>query len=255
MADPVYGVTTKYKPTLKERLRYFKEIFRSWLQRHPLLAKFIYLCYLILVLPFYGLLVGVTGVVIACEWVGERAKWCAKTWRERNLMKPDEIARRRKEREARYAVREFPRQRKRRLTMGERKVAIRDDVEPAPQKQIVMTSEGTGTRTKKKAKRGYAGMATVVQQRTVDQLGKSHLWRFPFEVREKIWQYAVGGHHIHIVRRRGRLGNVYCPADDPTDPMRRDLCLDTRDEHGFYKPTAWPRDVRPLSLLLSCRQV
>lgn len=80
------------------------------------------------------------------------------------------------------------------------------------------------------------------------------LRELPFEIRSMIWKYAVGGNHIHIVKKRGRLGNVYCSAKNPEDPVRRDLCVG-RDGRGFYKPSAWPVDLRPLSLILSCRWV
>ncbi|KAJ4295176.1 hypothetical protein N0V90_007186 [Kalmusia sp. IMI 367209] len=93
-----------------------------------------------------------------------------------------------------------------------------------------------------------------VRQKTVDQLGACELWRFPFEVRELIWKNVIGGNHIHIMKKRGRLGSVYCPAKDPKDPAHRDFCI-RRDEKGFYMPTAWPMDMRPLALLLTCRQI
>jgi len=247
-----------YRPPtvpLRRRLHDAKEAFKCWLQRYPLLERFAYLCYLIILLPFFGVVSGGVGLIIAGEWVVKQAKWCAKRWRERNLLTPEELSSRKRARAARDAVREFPRKRNRRLTMGERRVAIRDELEAAPESWPLFTAGGHMRRTLMNSKRVYGGKATVFEQLTADQLGKSHFWRFPFEVREKIWRYAVGGHHIHIVRRRGRLGNVYCPADDPTDPLRRDLCLETRDEHGFHRPTAWPQDIRPLSLLLSCRQM
>ena len=93
-----------------------------------------------------------------------------------------------------------------------------------------------------------------LRQSTIDQLGYCDLWRLPFEVRELIWKYTVGGNHIHIVKVKGRLGSVYCPAEDPTDPLRRDLCT-KMGKQGLYEKSAWPRDLRPLALLVSCRQV
>lgn len=93
-----------------------------------------------------------------------------------------------------------------------------------------------------------------VKQRTVDQLASCEFWKLPFEVREVIWKYAVGGNHVHVVKGRGRWTSVYCPAKDPTDPVHRDFCV-RRDDAGFYVKSAWPRDMRPLALLVSCRQM
>ena len=254
-AESSLAVNT-YRVSRRRRIGIAKDNLKLWLKDHPILERFVYSLYLAVLLPFFVLVYTAAGIAIAIEWVANQIKLGVKRWRERHLLKPEEVARRKREREARYAVRDMPRKRKRRLTLGERKVAIRDELEVEPG---VATVPDPGNYrvvgAKKKRKLVYGCTATETGQLTIDQLGKSHFWRFPFEIREMIWKYAVGGHHIHIVRRRGRLGNVYCPADDPTDPLWRHLCLETRDEHGFYKPTAWPVDVRPLSLLLSCRQM
>ncbi|KAF2193748.1 hypothetical protein K469DRAFT_745230 [Zopfia rhizophila CBS 207.26] len=176
----------------------------------------------------------------------------------RNLLSEKEIEERRKKREERNLVKPLPAKRPRALTLGgdemektlETEAMLRTDA-------VEMNRPPTEAEKKKgqKKSRHLVQSETVVRQTTVDQLSKCDFWKLPFEIREQIWKYAVGGHHIHILKRKGRLGNAYCPATDSTDPDRRDFCCLPKDENGFTVPTAWPRDTRPLGLMMSCRQI
>ncbi|KAF1969540.1 hypothetical protein BU23DRAFT_601496 [Bimuria novae-zelandiae CBS 107.79] len=168
----------------------------------------------------------------AVDWIFEACQVVPANEPGVDLLKEHEIRRRVKKRGIRDSVKELPLVRHRALTLRSGQVDCDDGL-----KEKVPDRGG---------KR--------VDQRTVDQLGTCALWRFPLEVRECIWKYVVSGNHIHIVKRRGRLGNVYCSAQDPTDPVHRDFCARS-DEQGFYVPSAWPRDRRPLALLVSCRQI
>jgi hypothetical protein len=169
----------------------------------------------------------------------------------RDLLRPTDIEMRIEERRLRDAVRTLPTLRHRALTL--RHSITENMTIPSVSKiEEVAPEEKTLNKEGKKKIDVQSGDSKQV---TKDQLGTSIFYRLPFEVREIIWAYAVGRHHIHIVKRRGRLGNVYCPADDPTDVKRRDVCLHSRDWNGFYRPTAWPVDVRPLSIIGSCRQM
>jgi hypothetical protein len=252
-AAPFVIHSNRRKRTVWDRFCYVKRAVKNWLRRHPRLSNRVNgCCWNIFVVPAWLIICIITGLELAWRWVQDLPSKCATKWSGRHPLSNEEIRERMRERRERYAVRQLPPTRPRRLTLGEKPEEMRDEFEA---EQGTMNDEGASTQRDKKYEHSYAGLPTTgVEQRTVDQLGKSPLWRFPPEVREKIWEYTVGGHHIHIVRRRGRLGNVYCPLPDPTDPARRDICLDTRDKKGFYKPTAWPIDMRPLSLLLSCRQ-
>lgn len=241
--------------SLKTRLRDAKRSFSSWLKGHPHIETVFSAFSVLVLIPTIGFLYVVWGVLVCIKWVYEQFKRGVRKWHERHLLKPEEIARRKGMRRLRDGVRDLPERRKRRLTLGERRADMEDKLETEQEPHAEPTAEEQRKHSKKTRRRYPGGVSGSVEQITIDQLGKSVFWRLPFEVREEIWKYAVGYHHIHIVHRRGRLGNVYCPADDPTDPLRRDLCLETRDEQGFYRPTAWPRDMRPLSLLLSCRQM
>lgn len=124
-----------------------------------------------------------------------------------------------------YEVKELPRMRERNLTL----VLGSDVIKPM------------------EADRDYGD--APVQQKTIDQLDTCQFWRLPPDVRERIWRYAVGNGYVHIVRRKHRLRSVYCPAKNPTDPLRRDLCLSNRDGQGYHVPAAWPPHDRSLSLL------
>ncbi|KAF2449622.1 hypothetical protein P171DRAFT_440108 [Karstenula rhodostoma CBS 690.94] len=142
----------------------------------------------------------------------------------RHLLSETEVAKRRETKLKRDEVKALPKMRPRALTLRS------DDGTPALKDEL---------RTHDRSR---------VKQNTVDQLGACDLWRFPFEVRETIWKYAVGGNHVHIVKRRQRWGSVYCPAKDPTDPVHRDFCT-RRDEDGYHVMSAWPTDTKPLALL------
>lgn len=127
----------------------------------------------------------------------------------------------------------------------------RDDLKPLPKmrpRALTLRPDGASK------EESHTRYRSRVKQKTVDQLGACDLWRFPFEVREAIWKYAVGGNHVHIVKRRQRWGSVYCAAKDPTDPVHRDFCT-RRDTDGYHVMSAWPTDTKPLALLVSCRQM
>lgn len=169
-------------------------------------------------------------VVEECVEVLARLRWW---WSQprRHLLKAEEIRKRRETRVlGRDEVKALPKTRPRALTLRS------DGISPAFEQQ-------PGSRVQNR-----------VRQRTVDQLQACSLWRFPFEVREVIFKYAVGGNHVHIVKGRGRWGSVYCPAKDPIDPAHRDFCV-RRDDDGYYAKSAWPKDMKPLALLVSCRQM
>jgi hypothetical protein len=207
--------------------------FESWISgvcsTHPNVEIVLFLL-VILPLLMQCYLVGV--FVVAWEegvWAMEKLR---RWWSQpgRTLLREREIAKRKKMRLVRDEVEALPKMRPRALTLR---------------------SDGRSPAFKEES-RSHDG--SHVRQRTVDQLEACELWRFPFEVREQIWKYAVGGNHVHIVKRRQRWGSVYCPAKDPTDPVHRDLCT-RRDEDGYHVTSAWPRDMRPLALLVSCRQM
>lgn len=150
----------------------------------------------------------------------------------RELLTEEEIAKRAAKRRERGAAKALPLVRPRALTLLSRGGTI--DFEN------LKVGSGKGKKQPK--------------QSTIDRLGYCDFWRLPFEVRELIWKYTIGGNHVHIVKWRGRLGSVYCPAEHPTDPIRRDLCT-RMGKQGVYEKSAWPRDTRPLALLVSCRQM
>ncbi|KAF2812495.1 uncharacterized protein BDZ99DRAFT_569164 [Mytilinidion resinicola] len=89
---------------------------------------------------------------------------------------------------------------------------------------------------------------------TIDQLEKSGLWKLPFELRTTIWKYALGGNYIHILKKRGRLGHAYCPAEHPEEFARVDKCSYPLKD-GFSVSTAFPFRTKPLGLISSCRQI
>ncbi|KAF2259738.1 hypothetical protein CC78DRAFT_620782 [Lojkania enalia] len=169
----------------------------------------------------------------------------------RKLLKEDEISNRRLERRARNAVKALPSVRPRALTLNSKGVMDMDNPgtisPPANKKNLRDTGHAKEP--------AVSPREETVQQITTDQVGACDFYSLPYEIRQIIWRYTLGGHHIHIVKRKGRLGNVYCAANDPMSPDHRDLCTQSRDNHGFYIPTSWPQDARPLSLITSCRQI
>lgn len=155
-----------------------------------------------------------------------------------------------------YAVRKQPfKVRERRLSLipGTNLIGV-DDVGNETQDNTgtsdVDLEKGTSQAAQKRIRR-----QKNVAQKTIDQQGICRLWKLPPEIRALIWMHAIGGGHVHIVKRKLRLGNLYCPASDPTDPVHRDLCSAKKDPNGFHTLTAWPLDRRPLSLLVTCRQM
>lgn len=203
----------------------------------------------IVLLPVFAVVEFWSHLQTVARWVKKKFVWWVfERSRERRQAKEREkIAEAKK---WRNAVEPLPRVRPRALTLHSRV--------PLPEKGLAAQDASFSAQKKTGRKRREIPCAIeprVVKQTTTDQLGNCDLWKLPYEVREEIWKYAVGGHHIHIVRRKGRLGNVYCPAEEPLDPLRRDLCILKRDEQGYYRPTAWPKDARPLALMLSCRQM
>ncbi|OCK84925.1 hypothetical protein K432DRAFT_439645 [Lepidopterella palustris CBS 459.81] len=95
----------------------------------------------------------------------------------------------------------------------------------------------------------------LVQQVTIDQLESCTLFKLPLELRTIIWTYTLGGNHIHILKKRRRLGNTYCPSEDAEQVGRRDMCVLSKDERGFCRSTAYPEKAWPLALISSCRQI
>ncbi|KAF1957031.1 hypothetical protein CC80DRAFT_504127 [Byssothecium circinans] len=232
-----------YKYGVKCQWRDFKKAARNWFKRHPLIKK---MSVLIIIPPCFILYY----TSVAIFWVYESLE---QGWREpkRWLLKEEEIRRRKEQREKRDSIKILPTRRPRALSLAAGGTRVECGVEIP----VEMSVRSVAEESKGKRREENVVVKKVEEQRIVDQLGTCQLWKLPFEVRQQVWKYAVGGNHIHIMRRKGRLGNVYCSADDPTDPIRRDLCLSTRDENGCYIPTAWPRDTYPLALLSICRQI
>lgn len=162
----------------------------------------------------------------------------------RELLSPKQIIERTNKRNERDSIKTLPARRARRLTIGS--IAEKKREECAPEK-----------RPKKNRWRRHQPSAPLVsiEQSTINQVGFCDFYKLPYEIREVIWQYAIGDHHIHIVRRKGRLGNIYCPSTDPLDIDRRDICCEPRDKKGMYRATAWPMRIQPMSLIGSCRQI
>ncbi|KAF2465612.1 uncharacterized protein BDR25DRAFT_85496 [Lindgomyces ingoldianus] len=184
-------------------------------------------------------------------------KWVLKKYDEkfvqppRDLLKPKEVLERGYRRKLRDGVKPLKLNRRRALTL------VSGEPETKSSTSGCSSTPMEGQQEKKWNKKPDALLRTekALPQSTIDQLGTCEFYKLPFEIRELIWKYAVGGHFIHITRKKGRLSNVYCPAKDPTNPDRRDICLLSRDHHGFYVPTRWPRDMRPLALIMTCRQI
>ena len=60
---------------------------------------------------------------------------------------------------------------------------------------------------------------------------QSLLFRLPPEVREAIWTYVVGGHHVKIVRKMTKLGHAVMPRDRP----RLDRAVRVSTSPGWIK--------------------
>ncbi|ORX95150.1 hypothetical protein BCR34DRAFT_200571 [Clohesyomyces aquaticus] len=171
----------------------------------------------------------------------------------RELLKPREINERIHVRKRRDEIKALGPVRRRVLTLGSN-----DSEVGAGIGELCPSPEQNGSMRPKKwwvKNTAKSCINEVIQQSIFDQLGGCKLYKLPYEVRKIIWHYAVGSNFIHIVRKKGRLGSVCCPAEDPTGKDRRDICLLSRDYYGRYVPTAWPNDIRLLSLITSCRQI
>ncbi|KAF2735276.1 hypothetical protein EJ04DRAFT_511840 [Polyplosphaeria fusca] len=205
---------------------------------------------------FWGTVVGITWLILfVAESPAKVVKWLMEYPMERVRKQKERVKREKADERAanlvaRDGVKPLPRVRNRGLTLGSTEsqsplqASGPDVFEVSPEK----------SRRRRKRAMVQEGMKEI-SQRTIEQTGTSALFNLPYEVRDLIWTYAVGGHDIHIVRRRGRLGNVYCAAEHPLPPDFRDLCCLSRDQEGYYLPTAWPRDLKPLGLALTCRQI
>ncbi|KAL5387842.1 hypothetical protein DPSP01_003240 [Paraphaeosphaeria sporulosa] len=209
--------------------RNFKNFIHDVVNKHFAIELVVFF----VVLPPLALLLYTVGVVVvAWEEVVVAAKlvrrWASEP--RRHLLSEKTIAKRRQMKARRDEVKALPKMRPRALTLHS------DGGSPVFEEELHTLGRSR------------------VKQKTVDQLGTCDLWKIPFEVREAIFRYAVGGNHVHIVKRRQRWGSVYCPAKDPTDPVHRDFCT-RRDKDGYHVMSAWPKDTRPLALLVSCRQI
>ena len=105
------------------------------------------------------------------------------------------------------------------------------------------------------AAHGKAKKKDVTAQRTIDQLESSILYRLPLEIRIMVWEHALGGNHVHITRKRKRLGHAICPNPNLAIEGGKELCTATRDGYGFWRATEYPKKMSPLSLLKTCRQM
>ncbi|KAF2500546.1 hypothetical protein BU16DRAFT_614281 [Lophium mytilinum] len=109
---------------------------------------------------------------------------------------------------------------------------------------------------KMEEERAVGGGGEMVQI-THEQAEFSILYTLPLEIRTMIWEYAITGHHIHIARRRGRLGHAVCPH--PDDILERGakehLCMERRDGNDHWLPTNYPPRASPVSLVKTCRQI
>jgi hypothetical protein len=128
-----------------------------------------------------------------------------------------------------------------------------DSVKQAPTRQPTLESLENKPRrasTVDKLKSKFRKEEPIV----VDQLDKSILWKLPLELRTTIWKYALGGNYIHILKKKGRLGHAYCPAEHPEEFERMDKCSYPKD-HGYSVSTVFPVRTKPLGLISSCRQM
>ncbi|KAF2021074.1 hypothetical protein BU24DRAFT_14337 [Aaosphaeria arxii CBS 175.79] len=188
------------------------------------------------IIILFGFYIAYSLVVYLCK---EFDEWMHRP--SRQLLEPQEIESRRAKREARYRARPLPRFRERAMTLDSNG-------------GLSLVAAPVTGRKEGETRRVVHSLASV-RQTTTDQLGVCDLYIFPYEIREMIWQYALGGHHIHIVKRKGKLGSIYCPANGALDLDHTDLCCLSRDQRGYHTATGWPSHARPLSLLGSCRQI
>lgn len=220
----------------RARLRKMRGLHRKFNPKnHKWTREICYLMYSVVVNPVYQL------YLILKQVEHDVRHWMKKIYRKnfarrsRDIPTPREVETRTEKKRSKNAVKPLPKVRPRTLTL---------------------TKHGTDWTTQQQMEwRKKKNFHVEQRQETIDQLGKCDFYKFPFEIREQIWKYAFGGHHIHIVKKKGRLGNIICPAGDPTNPNWRDLCVMQRDEDGFCKPSAWPPDIRLLSVVGSCRQM
>ncbi|KAF2493187.1 hypothetical protein BU16DRAFT_563365 [Lophium mytilinum] len=133
-----------------------------------------------------------------------------------------------------------------------RRQSTADSVKGKPQRESTMDS----FRSKPRRQSTIDSLKSKSRKEpvTVDQLGKSGLWKLPFELRTTIWKYALGGNYIHILKKRGRLGHAYCPAKHPEVFPRVDRCSYPMKD-GFSVTTAFPFRQKPLGLISTCRQI
>ena len=223
---------------------------RFWTDKHAIIGPPIYWTLICVGVPvFIGLYtLEIFVAVIETGFQKLRKKFSEQSSKEVYILDKYENLKRR--RQANNAVRPLSSVRPRTLTILSSNVGNGPDVVNQEEGRLEST---TKTRSNMQNRHTFARQS--IHQTTIDQFGVCTLYRLPFEIRQMIWQYSIGRNHIHIVRRRRRLGHVVCPASDPTDPNRRDLCSLTLDPERFYVPTAWPLDSRLLSLIRSCRQM
>lgn len=223
----------------------FKEKVGDWGERHEELLTILWD---ILVSPVVLVLYILIYVAPRFSWL--RTKYDNITQQPIKILRWQERKERAERRKRRYAGEPLPKIRPRTLTLGSPGLESKDN-------PVVAKPQRAPKRVRRRMwdRRSVNARPSILGRFTVDQLGKCEFYKLPFEIRELVWKYIIGYHHIHIVKRKGKLGNIYCPVEDPIDPDRRDVCLLSRDMDGFYRPTAWPMDIRPLSLIASCRQM
>jgi hypothetical protein len=134
----------------------------------------------------------------------------------------------------------------------------RRDLNARPTLPTVRPRALTLTRQPEEGPRGITDQASEIErpeQITHDQVESSILYTLPVEIRSIIWRYAFTGSHIHIARRRRRLGYAICPNPDIVAEGGKDLCTELRDCNDFWVPTNYPPRASPLSLAKTCRQM
>jgi hypothetical protein len=87
-----------------------------------------------------------------------------------------------------------------------------------------------------------------VEQRTVAQFESALLTKLPAEIRRRIWEMAIGGMRLHIVRKYKRLGHTVCSMSDET-------CDCDSISQELHRAAEVLADWNMLALLTTCRQI
>ena len=92
-----------------------------------------------------------------------------------------------------------------------------------------------------------------------DTQSQSSLLRLPPEIRQLIWQHAIGGHLLHIARAKDRLFAISCTQPYGAERnTRHHGCWDLTFDMDRWEPTLYGGHVKPLGILApaqTCRLV